>query len=147
MKYIILDLDHTLCDTPIGISIDEFHDLDHASLLPKWDVINKLSVQNLTNRVTILYLTSRCISLYFNTSKWIYKNCYPIDTGNYWHLFMRSLDDLSPPHTMKLNLLEGLDINPKDVIFWLDDDEKTILRGRSKGYNVVHPNHFLAGVS
>lgn len=147
MKYIILDIDNTLCDTPIGLTLDEFHALDHKRLPTNYGVISKLSTIRHENKVQIIFLTSRCLSLYFATKSWLKMNCQEILDSCYdYHLFMRPIGNIEGSDTLKVTTLQSLGIDGKDVLFWLDDDESNILHGRVSGYNVIHPLHFLGGI-
>lgn len=147
MKYIILDIDHTLCDTPTGLTLDEFHELDHKRLPINYGVISKLSTIRHENKVQIIFLTSRCTNLYFVTKSWLKMNCQEILDSCYdHHLFMRPVGNIETSDTLKVSTLQALGIDCKDVLFWLDDDELNILHGRNNGYNVIHPNHYLGGV-
>lgn len=146
MKYIIVDIDGTICNTPIGLTLEQFHELDHSRLSPNLNILDKIYIKYPHNQVEFIYLTARCQSLYFVTRNWLNEYCKDIHKHNL-HLVMRPLGNLDTSGVLKVSILKGLNIEPKDVIIWLDDDLDTITWGNRQGYNVVHPDKFLAGVN
>jgi len=146
MKYIILDIDGTICHTPEDLTLEQFYNLDHLRLPPKRDVIDKIYIKYPHSQLEIIYLTSRDQRLYFNTRNWLNNHCIDLH-GTKLQLFMRPFDSLKTAYDLKIDILRNIGIEPNHVEIWLDDDEGTIEYGTRKGYNIVHPDKFLAGVN
>lgn len=145
MRYIVLDLDNTLCDSPAWNTLEEFHKQDHARFLPLQRVIDKLYCkESLGIPTTYIFLTSRSQSLYFATRKWIDDHTFILHRGDI-HLFMRPFENLQDANILKTQTLENLGITPQSIRLWLDDDLDVISMGIQQGYNILHPTNYLSG--
>lgn len=139
-KYIIIDIDGTICEEDPTRSLEEFEKLDHANLLPLQENIEKIySNFEFRNRnLEVIFLTARDQEHYFSTYKWLKRNFIPYIDFNF-HLIMRPLGDLTSSHELKIKILKGMKIEPEKVEIWIDDSKDNIHYGKLHWYNVIHP--------
>ena len=135
MKYIILDLDGTLCDCghrqhlAAAKAWDEFHALCSFDE-PFHDVLHIVNAFAANEDYSIVAVTGRSEKFRQKTYDWFAKFglLHKID-----HLLMRPDDDFSKDGEMKLGLISKAFINIDDIAFALDDRDQVVAAFREVG--------------
>lgn len=96
-------------------------------------------IQGLIGRVNIYILSGRSMSVYEKTIKWLGNNRVPYD-----FLQMRSIDDRTDDHELKLRWAKDLLLTPENTLFVLEDRDRVVAAWRAKGFRCfqVAPGNF-----
>jgi hypothetical protein len=139
-KYVICDLDGTLCDHKHRI---------HHSWLGNWNEYNSLCIYDgyntsvfyflssliIDQNFEIIFLTGRSDKFEKETEKWL--NNYFVSTG--YHLLMREEGNFTPAADFKKNKLMCCGFNINDMYYALDDDESCVEMFKAIGIKkVIH---------
>jgi FMN phosphatase YigB (HAD superfamily) len=135
-KFIIVDLDGTICDCSHRIAFAQSKEWDefHARLMddrPNADVVD--IVMKLASRMSIIVLTGRDERFAEPTRRWLRKNGIIVDA-----LIMRPEGDYTPDHELKPRLLfehfKSKEEALRNVSVILDDRDKVVAAFRDHGF-------------
>lgn len=139
MKYIVVDLDGTLCDCSHRVSLaqagqwEEFHSLCKDDK-PYWPVVEVL--RSLEERHHLLFLSGRNASQLKATADWCENWSVPCPAD----ILLRPKDDYRPDIELKTSLLEEFFGSKEQVLasvlFCLDDRDKVVEGLRNYGLTV-----------
>lgn len=138
MKYLLLDMDGTICEffDPLGKI--------HMSEFPVGFFLNKRPLTTIINAVKELYSNYRIII--FSSSpnevadeekiQWLKNNGL-----DYEHIFVRFRT--ADKGQVLMNFIKVNNLNPKDITL-VDDDLRVLNSCEKLGVNCIHPSHLLA---
>ncbi len=137
IKYLIIDIDESICDTPKFDTLLEFQQAEHKKFKPIKPVLNIVQTYIDSGKFHPLFLTARCETLLSVTDYWLNKH---LNLQNIkYSLCMRPFDDYRESAHLKLGILKQRIIRPKHVVLWIDDDVTTITLANNEGYHIKHP--------
>lgn len=141
-KYIVVDLDGTLCDTS--------HRQHFVEQTPKdWDSfyagISDDPIHNHIDKLIhrywhdefdcdIVFLTGRSDKYRKATLDWLYTHNYH---SRMFELYMRKTGDYRPDYVVKLEIAKENDLTPENVEFILEDRSSVVQMWRAQGYKCL----------
>lgn len=135
-KFIIIDIDGTLCPLVECVSFEEFHELDHLFFEPKLPIIKFIKYMVKKYDAQMIFLTARDQKLTKVTMQWLSKY-FKLDSSL---VILRDPNFKQSIPDYKTQTLKDLGILPKNTLFWIDDDIHNTWRGMAEGYTMVHPD-------
>lgn len=151
MKYIICDLDGTLCDAShrehlINESWDAFHaaHTKDSVVLPTLQFLERMLKLRDWSEVAepcyVIFLTGRNEAYRASTIDWLNDECGLAIHDDYEALLMRPDYDYTPDHELKPQMLSAFMASfvdgetPKESVLVLDDRDKVVAAWRDAGY-------------
>ena len=142
-KYLVVDLDGTLCDSSHRVHFLEQEPKDWDSFYAgiaddpiNWhiDKLVKCCYYEEDSQYDLVFLTGRSDKHRKITEDWLFEHGYYSDM---YDLFMRTTNDWRPDHIVKLELAKANNITPDNVEFILEDRNQVVNMWRTEGYKCL----------
>lgn len=145
-KYVLIDIDLTLCETPHFATLEQFHEANHYAFKPKYNVISEIE-SLIEDGYFPMFITARCETLTHVTHSWLLKHVnFLLLERSKFSLVMRPENNKQESYKLKLDALQQRKITSENVHMWIDDDEVTLVEAKKAGYNIIHPNLIEEGL-